>query len=953
MLRFALLLSLSVFGQLHRPEELLRGPMEWRTLPLATHTVHRAEAGGRQFNLHSYITHFGGKFWAVWSASPVDEDSDEQVVLYSTSADGKTWTRAANLTTDPPGDGRWIARGVYVADGELTALAAYMESADYGNRGEGDVWKNLRLMRFVWTGSAWAPRGVFAENCMNNFPPETLNGTLAMVCRDSRMDVSMALRTGAKWTHTKLAAEPPNDRMDEPAFYATRGAEVHMIVRDNTRSGFLLRAVSRDHGRTWTAPVRTNYPDATSKNFPGKLSNGWHYLISNPVAARRDPLTISFSRDGWTFSHPMAVRQHPPDRRYAGRAKGSGSVQYPHAVEHNGSLWVIYATNKEDIEVTEIPLAKMGLEERAETKPFEVVVYGGTPGGVAAAVTAARAGRQVALVEPHKHLGGMTVSGLGKSDIETREAIGGLFREFTSQIREHYVEHLGPEGAKLSRDGYYYEPSVALRVMRRLVDNEKRITVLTNHRLVAGFKSGSRLAVARVKDRETERLHDLRAPVFIDASYEGDLAAYALARYRLGRESRQEFNEPHAGVIYQNHETREILPGSTGEGDRRLPAYTYRLCLTSNPENSVPLTGPPPEYDRARYTGYLDDWKAGRFAPPKEMRDGVGYYAPTFHTVVRALSFAELPNRKFDVNMNPRPLGFPFAELNENYVEADWEDRARIEAHIRNVTLGLLYFLQNDAAIPEAHRALARQYLLAKDEFPDNGHFPFQLYIREARRLAGLYTLSENDTILQANAQRTQAHADSIAAGEFPVDSFPVRRAEAGRGALEGYIFMLDRQTKPYQIPYRVMLPEAVNGLLVPVAASTTHVAFSTVRMEPTWMAMGQAAGLAAHLAVRADIAPRALEPGYLQRELLKLGQVITYFKDIDRAHPNYAALQYWGARGFFTDYFARANDPVSDEVAKAWARISGRMIEHAGLTRGALCQRLYELAERGGSQPQ
>jgi len=267
--------------------------------------------------------------------------------------------------------------------------------------------------------------------------------------------------------------------------------------------------------------------------------------------------------------------------------------------------------------------------------------------------------------------------------------------------------------------------------------------------------------------------------------------------------------------------------------------------------------------------------------------------------------------------------------------------------------LGLLYFLQNDAAIPEAHRALARQYLLAKDEFPDNGHFPFQLYIREARRLAGLYTLSENDTILQANAQRTQAHADSIAAGEFPVDSFPVRRAEAGRGALEGYIFMLDRQTKPYQIPYRVMLPEAVNGLLVPVAASTTHVAFSTVRMEPTWMAMGQAAGLAAHLAVRADIAPRALEPGYLQRELLKLGQVITYFKDIDRAHPNYAALQYWGARGFFTDYFARANDPVSDEVAKAWARISGRMIEHAGLTRGALCQRLYELAERGGSQPQ
>jgi hypothetical protein len=595
-----------------------------------------------------------------------------------------------------------------------------------------------------------------------------------------------------------------------------------------------------------------------------------------------------------------------------------------------------------------LPLAGMGAN-------FDVVVYGGTPGGVAAAIAAARAGRTVALIEYHRHLGGMTTSGLGKSDIETREAIGGLFREFTSKVYEHYVERYGPqsENAKLSRQGYYYEPSVAQRVIDRMVADESKVQVFVFHRLQSAVKEGNRITGIRAINRANNSMMEFRGRMFIDGTYEGDLFAAAGARYRVGREGRAEFNELHAGVVYQDYETHAFLAGTTGEGDKRVPAYTYRLCLTTDPANSVALSAAPADYDRTRYLGYIDDWKAGRFAPPKVMKDGVGYFAPTFNTVVRALSMAELPNGKMDVNMNPRPLGFPFAGENYGYPEGDWEQRETISTRIRNLTLGLLYFLQNDEAIPAEHRTLARRYHLAKDEFPDNGHFPWQLYVREARRLAGLYTLSENDTITGPDLRRTKVHADSVAAGEFPVDSFPVRPREKGHRVLEGYIFMLDQLTRPYQIPYRVMIPESVDGLLVPVAASTTHIAFSTVRLEPTWMALGQAAGLAAHLAMDAGVQPRAVDTNRLQRALLERGQVITYFRDIDQGDPAYSALQYFGTKGLFDDYDARSKEPVDRETALRWWQLVTRSAAKelpAGMltaqtSRGEFCMKLYGLA--------
>jgi len=534
---------------------------------------------------------------------------------------------------------------------------------------------------------------------------------------------------------------------------------------------------------------------------------------------------------------------------------------------------------------------------------FDVVVVGGTPGGIAAALSAGRAGRKVLLIESHRHIGGMSASGLGKSDVEKRHLIGGLFREFTDRVRRRYLVRFGEQSPDfaLCRDGYYFEPSVAEVVFDEILGECANISILTQHRLVradvrqnvltrieieataesfAQHVSGKALAAVSLDSEKPAasalplRTFWCSAGVFIDATYEGDLLAAAGAAFRLGRESRDEFNEPHAGHIYFDYQTARILPGSTGEGDARLPAYTYRLCLTTDPANAYVLTEPPSGYDRNNYVGYFDDLAAGRLSGPKVMKPGRGYNPAHFDTMVRALSVSEIPNQKTDVNINPRPLGFPFPEENAGYVNGDKATRQRICERHRELTLGLLWFLQNDDDIPSAHRDIARQYDLPLDEFTDNGHFPFQIYVREARRLKGEYTLTEHD--MTATSDARSGHADTIAIGEFPIDSFPCRKRQTGDSiVLEGYLGMLDSVTQPYEIPYRIMIPQSIDGLIVPVAASTTHVAYSSIRMEPTWMALGQAAGTAAHLALADRVQPRSVPVDSLRRKLLADGQVL------------------------------------------------------------------------------
>jgi hypothetical protein len=344
----------------------LASPMDLKLVPSRTSMVYKARQGEWQFNLHSYLAHFDGKFWAIWSSGRVDEDSPSQLIRYATSTDGHNWNESLVLAEDPDGPdnpGRWIARGVFVLEGKLTALAAYLEGSREATP-RPETWVNLRLMRFEWDGKAWKRRGVFVENCMNNYPPRWLGGRLFMTCRDSYMTMHTARATSAKgdrWEITKLPGVEPHDWMSEPSWYVDPDGVAHMIFRDHRGSKYLYRSLSHDQGRTWIAPVRTNYPDATSKNITGRLTNGWYFLINNPNPAGRDPLAISFSRDGWTFDNPMALRKNAPERRYVGRAKSNRSFQYPHVLERDGSLWVIYATNKEDIEISEFKIADFGL----------------------------------------------------------------------------------------------------------------------------------------------------------------------------------------------------------------------------------------------------------------------------------------------------------------------------------------------------------------------------------------------------------------------------------------------------------------------------------------------------------------------------------------------------------------------------------------------------------------
>lgn len=510
---------------------------------------------------------------------------------------------------------------------------------------------------------------------------------------------------------------------------------------------------------------------------------------------------------------------------------------------------------------------------------FDVVIYGGTPAGIAAAVAAGRMGRSVALLDTHGHVGGMAASGLGKSDVEKKEYIGGMFAEYTRRILKDYLGRYGA-GAKaveLCKSGYYYEPSVAERVFEAMLADTPGVTTFKNHRLTGVEVEGGRLRVAQFLDMESGHSMDLKGKIFIDGTYEGDLFAAAGCGFRLGREGRDEFGESLAGYIYYDYENGVVLPGTTGKADGGLPAYTYRLFLSTDPARSVPLAAPPATYDRAVYLPYFEDLEAGRLAGPKVFKEGRGYFPEHFNTLVRALSVTTMPNETADVNINPRPLAFPFAEENSGYVEGDWDTRMRIEARHRDLCLGLLWFLHNDEEVPEPHRAMARQYQLPKDEFADNGHFPWQLYIREARRLEGRYTITQHDVSIESDGTIPEfRHDDVIAMGEFPIDSFPVHKRQPGDTVvLEGYLGMLGHLTRPYKIPYRALVPKEVEGIIVAGAISASHVAYSSVRMEPTWMALGHAAGIAAHLAILRKCPPADVPIQPLRDLLRAQGQVV------------------------------------------------------------------------------
>jgi len=566
--------------------------------------------------------------------------------------------------------------------------------------------------------------------------------------------------------------------------------------------------------------------------------------------------------------------------------------------------------------VATLLLACVASSAACQTNEADVIVLGGTPSGVAAAVAAARMGSSVVLLEPTGHVGGIVSNGLTNADITNRQAVAGLFYEFTQRVLEHYRNTYGADSSqvKLSRNGYYFEPHVAENVLLEMIREQgKRIRLVYRHRIREAIREGDRVAGVVMEDLDHEkRPVTFRAAMFIDATYEGDLAARAGVEYRVGRESRDEHGEPLAGRLYAFFGSSELLPGSTGEADAGIQAYCFRIFVTKNPDNFVPI--PKPEvYDPADYDLLVEDIRAGRV---RKVRDAVQLHP--------------MPNGKWEVNSDhiTSPERGPtesldLAEENWAYPDADYDRRDAIFRRCWNYNHGLLWFLGNDPRVPESIREEMGEYGFCKDEFADNEHRPRQMYVRQARRIVGRYVFTQNDGKL-GPLGRTRVEPSSIAVVEYPWDSHGVHKYDGLHpGVREGYFYV---RHAPIQVPYGVLLPRKIGRLAVPVCCSASHVGYQTIRMEPVYMALGQAAGVAAHLAIAQGGELHEVPNEDLQIALVEQGAVVTHYNDLPFDHPAFAALQFLGARGLNPSY--QATPELKLPRKYGWAKLQ-RVLEH------------------------
>jgi hypothetical protein len=640
----------------------------------------------------------------------------------------------------------------------------------------------------------------------------------------------------------------------------------------------------------------------------------------------------------WTASAPDATeyRLWRDDQFRAGALAGPGVFVDDHLAPQTLYHYVLEAVGVGK----SVPVAFVtGPPNEAEALRgghYDVVVYGATPCGLAAAVALGRRGRRVALVEPGDELGGMLAGGLGRTDFGDVHALGGLFRAFMADVDQYYTDHYPADSPiqHLKRGGLYFEPHVARLVLTRWLAALPSVTFFRQCNLAEGAGAvtldGHRVTAAVFDDRPRHRRATLTADVFIDATYEADLAAAAGAKYRVGRESHDDYGEPHAGRLWWDVWQAKVVQ-IDGVGDKHVQAYNYRLCLTRDP--AVRVDAPPPSlgsYHREDYTTLLPDIRNGRL---KRLAD--------------IIDILELPCGKFDANNHPH--GNPSSDLiggADAWPEANWETRLTIVTAHRDHVLGLLYFLGHDAEVPDSLRQDTLSWGLAGDEFPEEGGFPSCLYVREGRRIVGDYTFTELDAEPANGEERPPCKPDSIAVGAYPIDS----HATGGRNPqhpdwLEGFFYLARGETQPYSIPYRILLPQGVQGMLVCGGVSSTHVGYGSLRMEPVFMGLGLAAGLAADHALTEHVAPRQVDLPRLQTDLLRQFQVLCVFNDINRDTPGWAGFNYFGARGAFPSYEARPDEKITSEdwaTWLQWADIEKPLPLNPETTRGQAMEALW-----------
>ena len=527
--------------------------------------------------------------------------------------------------------------------------------------------------------------------------------------------------------------------------------------------------------------------------------------------------------------------------------------------------------------------------------PYEadVIVYGGTSSAVSAAVQVKRMGKTVIIVSPDIHIGGLSSSGLGYTDTGNKEVIGGIAREFYNQLYQHYMKPDSWKWQKQSEFGnkgqgtpaidgefrtmWLFEPHAAEEAFEKLIaDNKLRVYRNTWLDREAGVvKENGKIVSIRTLDGNV-----FKGKIFIDATYEGDLMAAAGVSYSTGREGSNQYNEEWNGVqvgdfpikhhdfdnlkispyVIPGKPSSGILPrissdppGNRGDADKRLQAYCYRTCLTDHPENRVPFMKPE-GYDSTQYELLIRIYEAG--------------WRGTFN------KFDPIPNRKLDVN-NHGPFSFDNIGMNYDYPDASYERRKEIIKEHITYQKGLLYFIANDPRVPEEVRKEMSRWGYSHDEFPDNNFWPYNIYVREARRMTGEYIMTENDVLSKRDVP------NSIGMGSYNLDSHNTQRYITPEGFVENEGDIELPAPKPYKIDLGSILPkkeECVN-LLVPVCVSSSHIAFGSIRMEPVFMILGQSAGTVAGLALRSKKAVHDLSYEEIRTRLLADGQVLEYNK--------------------------------------------------------------------------
>jgi hypothetical protein len=511
----------------------------------------------------------------------------------------------------------------------------------------------------------------------------------------------------------------------------------------------------------------------------------------------------------------------------------------------------------------------------AEPSPSDVLVYGGTPGGIAAALAAAEDGCIVRLIEPTPYFGGLVTSGLSHTDFRTLEGLNGAFLKFAQRVEAYYRSQYGPDSPQVrdSFHGTFGEPHVNRLVFETQLERQPGLAIERSLRLtgVVMTGSGDQRSIQAVKFASpdgAERTY--MAKVFIDGTYEGDLMAAAGVEFRVGREGRDEYGE-------------SLAPP---QPDDQLQAYNFRFIMTRDPANRVTPVAPP-GYRREEFLDVLPFLTSGQIKKVFDYPKGCLFKAQT----------PELPNGKYDINdVSQGLVRLSLPGRNRDWPNGDAAARERIFAdHLRDQA-GLLYFLQNDEAVPEPFRTEAREWGWCRDEFPETGHLPPELYVREARRMVGRHVFVQADSQCAPGDARAVFHADSIAIGDYGNNCHGTAHEGPRFGGKHTGEFY--NAVPPYQIPYGVLLPKDVTNLLVPVAASSSHVGFCALRLEPIWMSLGQAAGHAAALAVDRQTSVPSVPVPDLQTRLHAAGATTIYVSDVPPGHPDFAAVQWWGQQG-------------------------------------------------------